>query len=71
MVLEFKSNGAKVLGEVSYDGPRGWIVGKYLGEMLESLVEDAVRIANRIAKLRADKGDYSDLLTLIGFRNRL
>ena len=71
LVLEFKSNGAKVLGEVSYDGPRGWIVGKYLGKMLESLVEDAVRIADRIAKLRADKGDYSDLLASISWVSKL
>ena len=71
LVLEFKSNGVRVVGEAFYNGPRGWVVGKYLGKILENLVEDAVRIADRIAKFKTSKGDYSDLLASISWVSKL
>ncbi|HIP85166.1 MAG TPA: hypothetical protein EYH17_00810 [Pyrodictium sp.] len=71
LVLEFKSNGTKILGEGFYDGPRGWVVGKHLGRILESLVNDAARIADKVAKLKIDKSDYSDLLASISWVSKL
>ena len=71
LVLEFKSNGARILGEASYSGPRGWIVGKYLGRILESMVDNAARIADRVARLKTGESDYSDLLASISWVSKL
>jgi len=71
LVLVFRSNDTRIIGEASYSGPRGWIVGKHLDKILESLINDAIKIADRVSRLKIGKGDYSDLLASISWVSKL
>lgn len=72
ITIEYRAEGeGTVIAEAEYQGPRKWVVSKYLRKMAESLIEDTALVVEKRRAYAEAEGDYSQKLASLSWTSRL